>query len=250
MLFKICIYALHMANLLCLLNIWPYFLWLILRIVVHGEPFLRTIEPLSARPFNFPKEFHLTEAEVNQNRYLLFLFCTLYCHFNFRLSFIGSRSEWSLPHWGGTQNSEVRVLHRKQQSFVSSAYSVYSEYLTATADDHMNKWTGSGLFISSGWSGDFTLLLHSGYVLELIQIHNWIYRMCWIVDVTENCLIASKTNAHWFLFYIYCMILLFDLLMSNVFVDHFKILFCNKFSFLLRKHSGNCIFSHTNKVQK
>ncbi|KAF4096781.1 hypothetical protein G5714_022750 [Onychostoma macrolepis] len=34
------------------------------RIVVHGEPFLRTIEPLSARPFNFPKEFHLTEAEA------------------------------------------------------------------------------------------------------------------------------------------------------------------------------------------
>uniref|UniRef100_A0A671QDQ7 Deoxyribonuclease n=1 Tax=Sinocyclocheilus anshuiensis TaxID=1608454 RepID=A0A671QDQ7_9TELE len=34
------------------------------RIVVHGEPFLRTIEPLSARPFNFPKEFQLTEAEA------------------------------------------------------------------------------------------------------------------------------------------------------------------------------------------
>ncbi|KAK2885692.1 hypothetical protein QQF64_020884 [Cirrhinus molitorella] len=34
------------------------------RIVVHGEPFLRTIEPLSAQPFNFPKEFRLTEAEA------------------------------------------------------------------------------------------------------------------------------------------------------------------------------------------
>ncbi len=120
MLFKICIYALHMANFMLLIFDLTFMvnpqnccarrtilnnrtvisilcltllLWLILRIVVHGEPFLRTIEPLSARPFNFPKEFHLTEAEVNQNRYLLFLFCTLYCHFNFRLSFIGSRSE-------------------------------------------------------------------------------------------------------------------------------------------------------------
>lgn len=61
--------------------------------------------------------------------------------FQLQLSFIGSRSERSLPHWGGTQNSEVRVLHKKQQSFVSSAYSVYSEHLTATADDHMiQKW--------------------------------------------------------------------------------------------------------------
>ncbi|XP_043080225.1 deoxyribonuclease-1-like 1 [Puntigrus tetrazona] len=34
------------------------------RIVVHGEPFLRMIEPLSAQPFNFPKELHLTEAEA------------------------------------------------------------------------------------------------------------------------------------------------------------------------------------------
>ncbi len=138
MLFMICIYALHMANLLCLLNILPYFLWLILRIVVHGEPFLRKIEPLSARPFNFPKEFHLTEMEVNQNQHLVFLFSKFSCHFNFRLSVIGSRSERPLPHWSGTENSEVRVLRRKQQSFVSSAYSVYPEHLIATADDHMN----------------------------------------------------------------------------------------------------------------
>ncbi|ROL53291.1 Deoxyribonuclease gamma [Anabarilius grahami] len=34
------------------------------RIVVHGEPFLKTIEPFSAQPFNFPKEFHLTEAQA------------------------------------------------------------------------------------------------------------------------------------------------------------------------------------------
>ncbi|RXN23561.1 deoxyribonuclease gamma-like protein [Labeo rohita] len=34
------------------------------RIVVHGEQFLRTIEPLSAQPFNFPKEFRLTETEA------------------------------------------------------------------------------------------------------------------------------------------------------------------------------------------
>ncbi|XP_077070542.1 deoxyribonuclease-1-like 1 isoform X2 [Siphateles boraxobius] len=34
------------------------------RIVVHGEPFLKTIEPFSAKPFNFPKEFHLTEAQA------------------------------------------------------------------------------------------------------------------------------------------------------------------------------------------
>uniref|UniRef100_A0A8C1S5U2 Deoxyribonuclease n=2 Tax=Cyprinus carpio TaxID=7962 RepID=A0A8C1S5U2_CYPCA len=34
------------------------------RIVVHGEPFLRTIEPLSARPYIFPKELKLTEAEA------------------------------------------------------------------------------------------------------------------------------------------------------------------------------------------
>ncbi|XDV45852.1 hypothetical protein PO909_013874 [Leuciscus waleckii] len=34
------------------------------RIVVHGEPFLRTIEPLSAKPFNFPKELRLTEAQA------------------------------------------------------------------------------------------------------------------------------------------------------------------------------------------
>ncbi|KAK7132173.1 hypothetical protein R3I93_018662 [Phoxinus phoxinus] len=34
------------------------------RIVVHGEPFLRTIVPLSAQPFNFPKELHLTEAQA------------------------------------------------------------------------------------------------------------------------------------------------------------------------------------------
>ncbi|XP_051518161.1 deoxyribonuclease gamma-like isoform X2 [Myxocyprinus asiaticus] len=34
------------------------------RIVVHGEPFLRAIEPFSAQPFNFAKEFHLTEAQA------------------------------------------------------------------------------------------------------------------------------------------------------------------------------------------
>ncbi|KAG1929793.1 deoxyribonuclease-1-like [Pimephales promelas] len=34
------------------------------RIVVHGEPFLRTIEPFSAKPFDFPKELHLTEAQA------------------------------------------------------------------------------------------------------------------------------------------------------------------------------------------
>ncbi|CAM4680317.1 unnamed protein product [Leuciscus chuanchicus] len=34
------------------------------RIVVHGEPFLRTIEPFSAKPFNFPKELRLTEAQA------------------------------------------------------------------------------------------------------------------------------------------------------------------------------------------
>ncbi|XP_067227250.1 deoxyribonuclease-1-like 1 isoform X2 [Chanodichthys erythropterus] len=58
----------------------PSFIWLILdkvdttvkqstdcaydRIVVHGEPFLKTIEPFSAQPFNFPKEFRLTEAQM------------------------------------------------------------------------------------------------------------------------------------------------------------------------------------------
>ncbi|XP_051947771.1 deoxyribonuclease-1-like 1 [Xyrauchen texanus] len=34
------------------------------RIVVHGEPFLRAIEPFSAQPFNFAKELHLTEAQA------------------------------------------------------------------------------------------------------------------------------------------------------------------------------------------
>ncbi|NP_998318.2 deoxyribonuclease-1-like 1 [Danio rerio] len=34
------------------------------RIVVHGEPFLRSIKPFSAQPFNFPKEFLLTEAQA------------------------------------------------------------------------------------------------------------------------------------------------------------------------------------------
>ncbi|XP_067302539.1 deoxyribonuclease-1-like 1 [Pseudorasbora parva] len=34
------------------------------RFVVHGEPFLRTIEPFSAQPFYFPKELHLTEAQA------------------------------------------------------------------------------------------------------------------------------------------------------------------------------------------
>ncbi|XP_051961618.1 deoxyribonuclease gamma-like [Xyrauchen texanus] len=34
------------------------------RIVVHGESFLRTIESYSAQPFNFAKEFRLTEAQA------------------------------------------------------------------------------------------------------------------------------------------------------------------------------------------
>ncbi|TRY93927.1 hypothetical protein DNTS_035530 [Danionella cerebrum] len=34
------------------------------RFVVHGEEFLRTIEPFSAQPFNFPKEFQLTETQA------------------------------------------------------------------------------------------------------------------------------------------------------------------------------------------
>ncbi|XP_026097934.1 deoxyribonuclease gamma [Carassius auratus] len=34
------------------------------RIVVHGEPFYRTIDSLSAQPFKFTKEFKLTEAEA------------------------------------------------------------------------------------------------------------------------------------------------------------------------------------------
>ncbi len=174
------------------------------------------------------------------NRYL-FLFCTFYWHFNFRLSFIGSESERSLPRWGGTQNSEVR----KQQSFVSSAYIVYSEYLTATADDHMKKWTGSGLFISSGWSGDFTLLLHSGYVLELIQIHNWIYKMCWIVDVTENCLIAYKTILIDHFFFIFTV----------WFINVKCVCWSLRFYFVINSHFyciniHEIVYSHTNKVQK
>lgn len=34
------------------------------RIVVHGEAFTRQIVPLSAKPFNFQKEFHLTEEQA------------------------------------------------------------------------------------------------------------------------------------------------------------------------------------------
>ncbi|XP_066526850.1 deoxyribonuclease-1-like 1 [Hoplias malabaricus] len=34
------------------------------RIVVHGDLFLRAIEPLSAQPFNFAREYHLTEVEA------------------------------------------------------------------------------------------------------------------------------------------------------------------------------------------
>ncbi len=37
---------------------------------------------------------------------------------------------------------------------------------------------------------------------------------------------------------------IFTVWFTNVFVDHFKILFCNKFSFLLRKHSWNGILAH------
>lgn len=104
---------------------------------------------------------------------------------NFRLSVIGPRSEWSLPHRGAPQNSE-HVLQRKQQSFVSSAYIVCSEHLTATANDHMNTNEPEVDYSSHLDEVDFTLLLHSCYVLELIQIHNCIFRMCWIVDVTDH----------------------------------------------------------------
>lgn len=63
------------------------------------------------------------------------IFCT-FMSLNFGLSVIGFGSEWSLPHRGGSQ--EIRVFHKKQQSFMSSACIVCPECLTATADDHMN----------------------------------------------------------------------------------------------------------------
>ncbi|XP_017568221.1 deoxyribonuclease-1-like 1 [Pygocentrus nattereri] len=34
------------------------------RIVVHGDHFLRAVVPFSARPFNFAREYHLTEEEA------------------------------------------------------------------------------------------------------------------------------------------------------------------------------------------
>lgn len=67
-------------------------------------------------------------------------FTVIFCIFislNFGLSVIGFGSEWSLPHRGGSQDSEIRVFHKKQQSFMSSAYIVCPECLSASADDHM-----------------------------------------------------------------------------------------------------------------
>lgn len=34
------------------------------RIVVNGESFARAVVPLSAKPFNFQKEYRLTEEQV------------------------------------------------------------------------------------------------------------------------------------------------------------------------------------------
>lgn len=42
---------------------------LIRRFVVYGEAFLKTIEPFSAQPFKFSKEYRLTEAQVKETHF-------------------------------------------------------------------------------------------------------------------------------------------------------------------------------------
>ncbi len=121
---------------------------------MHGEPFLRTIEPLSARPFNFPKEFHLTEAEVNQIG-----ICFYFAHFigisTSGCLFIGSKSERSLPHWGGY--SKLRSQGSSQETAKLRVFCLQQFILNILLLLQMITWIGSGLFISSGWSGDFAV---------------------------------------------------------------------------------------------
>lgn len=38
------------------------------RIIVHGQEIVSNVVPGSAQPFNFKETFHLTEAEVNQDK--------------------------------------------------------------------------------------------------------------------------------------------------------------------------------------
>lgn len=48
---------------------------LIHRFVVYGEAFLKTIEPFSAQPFKFSKEYRLTEAQVKKHHFFTILYC-------------------------------------------------------------------------------------------------------------------------------------------------------------------------------
>lgn len=167
---------------------WFIFIATIPRIVVHGEPFLKMIEPLSAQPFNFPKEFHLTEAQVSQIQHLPLFFCN-FISLNFGLSVIGFGSEWSLPHRGGSQDSEIRDFHKKQQSFMSSAYTDYPECLSATADDHMNT-NQPQVDYWPHLDEDFTLLLRSWAHTDPQLFLQNVLLICgceWILCFTASC---------------------------------------------------------------